>query len=75
MTTGEYNCFLNVIIQCLWHCVAFRQQLQTHNPADFDAEHPVVAALLRLFRALDLADGTRDQQHQQLAHSEEAVER
>ena len=22
--TGEYNCFLNVVVQCLWHCVAFR---------------------------------------------------
>ena len=22
--TGEYNCFLNVIVQCLWHCLAFR---------------------------------------------------
>ena len=22
--TGEYNCFLNVIIQCLWHCSDFR---------------------------------------------------
>ena len=21
---GEYNCFLNVIVQCLWHCTAFR---------------------------------------------------
>ena len=21
---GEYNCFLNVIIQCLWHCQQFR---------------------------------------------------
>lgn len=22
--TGEYNCFLNVIVQCLWHCRPFR---------------------------------------------------
>ena len=22
---GEYNCFLNVIVQCLWHCTAFRE--------------------------------------------------
>lgn len=22
--TGEYNCFLNAIVQCLWHCAAFR---------------------------------------------------
>ena len=25
--TGEYNCFLNVIIQCLWRCSEFRQQV------------------------------------------------
>ena len=24
---GEYNCFLNVIIQCLWRCADFRQQV------------------------------------------------
>ncbi len=24
--TGEYNCFLNVIVQCLWRCADFRQQ-------------------------------------------------
>ena len=25
--TGEYNCFLNVIVQCLWHCASFRTLL------------------------------------------------
>ena len=25
--TGEYNCFLNTIIQCLWRCADFRQQV------------------------------------------------
>ncbi len=25
--TGEYNCFINVIIQCLWRCAEFRQQV------------------------------------------------
>ena len=25
--TGEYNCFLNVIIQCLWHCSDFQAGL------------------------------------------------
>ena len=24
---GEYNCFLNVVVQCLWHCAAFREGL------------------------------------------------
>ena len=23
----EYNCFLNAIIQCLWRCTFFRQQV------------------------------------------------
>lgn len=25
---GEYNCFLNAIIQCLWRCPDFRQQVR-----------------------------------------------
>lgn len=25
---GEYNCFLNVIIQCLWHCESFRTMMK-----------------------------------------------
>ena len=25
---GEYNCFLNVIVQCLWRCADFRQQVR-----------------------------------------------
>ena len=29
---GEYNCFLNVIIQCLWHCSAFRAWLLSCPP-------------------------------------------
>lgn len=24
---GEYNCFLNVIVQCLWRCGEFRQEV------------------------------------------------
>lgn len=24
---GEYNCFLNAILQCLWHCAEFRRQV------------------------------------------------
>ena len=30
--TGEYNCFLNVIIQCLWHCSDFRTRLLSWPP-------------------------------------------
>ena len=33
--TGEYNCFLNVIIQCMWHCHAFRQSVMDWNPAAY----------------------------------------
>jgi len=29
---GECNCFLNVIIQCLWHCSAFRARLLSCPP-------------------------------------------
>ena len=25
--TGEYNCFLNAVVQCLWHCAAFKDGL------------------------------------------------
>ena len=25
--TGEYNCFLNVIVQCLWRCAEFRRMV------------------------------------------------
>ena len=25
--TGDYNCFLNVVVQCLWHCAAFKDAL------------------------------------------------
>ena len=25
---GQYNCFLNAVLQCLWRCEAFRQQVQ-----------------------------------------------
>jgi hypothetical protein len=28
---GEYNCFLNVIIQCLWRCADFRRQASAHQ--------------------------------------------
>ena len=24
---GEYNCFLNVVLQCLWYCAEFRAQV------------------------------------------------
>ena len=33
---GEYNCFLNVVVQCLWHCREFKYRfgsLALENPA------------------------------------------
>ncbi|KAF5838773.1 hypothetical protein DUNSADRAFT_2236 [Dunaliella salina] len=53
--TGEYNCFLNVIIQCLWHLTVFKQKLQREVPRheSYRAQHPVVASLLRLFKELE----------------------
>jgi hypothetical protein len=50
---GEYNCFLNVVVQCLWSCKAFTQevrQLTTYDP------HPVVQALLKLFQQMEAAE-------------------
>ena len=34
--TGEYNCFLNVIIQCLWHCHDFRTQVMEWPAAAYE---------------------------------------
>lgn len=36
--TGEYNCFLNVIIQCMWHCHAFRQAVMGWDPAAYQVQ-------------------------------------
>ena len=37
--TGEYNCFLNVIIQCLWRCQAFRKQIMQWDPQVYQVIH------------------------------------
>lgn len=37
--TGEYNCFLNVIIQCLWRCQAFRKQIMQWEPQVYQVTH------------------------------------
>ncbi|KAL4433799.1 hypothetical protein ABPG75_000240 [Micractinium tetrahymenae] len=46
---GEYNCFLNVIIQCLWRCADFRQQVAGWDAA-FCGADPVVGCLHALFQ-------------------------
>jgi hypothetical protein len=29
---GDFNCFLNVVLQCLWRCADFRQQVMGSHP-------------------------------------------
>ena len=39
---GEYNCFLNVVVQCLWHCREFKRRfssLTQENPAIVQVNH------------------------------------
>ena len=33
---GEFNCFLNVIIQCLWYCSCFRTAVMTWPPSVYE---------------------------------------
>ena len=42
--TGEYNCFLNVIIQCLWHCGCFRRRIQSWKPDMYQVRPPLALA-------------------------------
>ena len=49
---GEYNCFLNVIIQCLWRCADFRTAALAWPPAVVGRD-PVVGALQQLLRDID----------------------
>ncbi len=32
-SAGEFNCFLNVIIQCLWYCSCFRTAVMAWPPS------------------------------------------
>ncbi|WJX89925.1 hypothetical protein P8452_71879 [Trifolium repens] len=54
---GEYNCFLNVIIQSLWHLRRFRVEFLARSRSEHDhVGNPcVVCALYEIFTALDLA--------------------
>lgn len=60
--TGEYNCFLNVVVQCLWNCLDFKQKLrmclirQRLDVEQLRAPHPLVYALVKLFQDLDQAE-------------------
>ncbi|KAI4342558.1 hypothetical protein MLD38_027175 [Melastoma candidum] len=61
---GEYNCFLNVIIQSLWHIRQFRNEFLKRSPLDHAhvGDPCVVCALYDIFTALSLAaaDGRRE---------------
>ena len=40
---GEYNCFLNVVVQCLWHCREFKRRFSSlahRNLATVQVRHP-----------------------------------
>ncbi|XP_050376069.1 uncharacterized protein LOC126793558 isoform X2 [Argentina anserina] len=54
---GEYNCFLNVIIQSLWHIRLFRDEfLQRSTSEHVHVGHPcVICALYEIFTALSNA--------------------
>ena len=52
---GEYNCFLNVVVQCLWSCKQFTQQVRQMAKHEVDG-NPVVGALLRLFGQMEAAE-------------------
>ncbi|XP_004508792.1 uncharacterized protein [Cicer arietinum] len=54
---GEYNCFLNVIIQSLWHVRRFRVEFLGRSRSEHvHVGNPcVVCALYEIFTALDLA--------------------
>ena len=42
--TGEYNCFLNVVVQCLWHCRAFRDAFLSLNRRIIQVSHSAASS-------------------------------
>ncbi|WCJ35992.1 Ubiquitin carboxyl-terminal hydrolase-related protein [Euphorbia peplus] len=54
---GEYNCFLNVIIQSLWHLRRFREEFLSKSASEHVhvGEPCVVCALYEIFTALSIA--------------------
>ncbi|XP_028784083.1 uncharacterized protein LOC114740118 isoform X2 [Neltuma alba] len=54
---GEYNCFLNVIIQSLWHLQRFREEFLSRSRSEHDhVGNPcVVCALYDIFAAMGIA--------------------
>ncbi|KAL9243205.1 hypothetical protein vseg_017120 [Gypsophila vaccaria] len=55
---GEYNCFLNVIIQSLWQLRRFREEFLRSAPQHVHVGDPcVVCALIDILTALSIASG------------------
>uniref|UniRef100_A0A803L904 USP domain-containing protein n=1 Tax=Chenopodium quinoa TaxID=63459 RepID=A0A803L904_CHEQI len=54
---GEYNCFLNVIIQSLWHLKRFREEFLRRSPSEHVhvGDPCVVCALFDILTALSVA--------------------
>ncbi|XP_015879540.3 uncharacterized protein LOC107415685 isoform X1 [Ziziphus jujuba] len=54
---GEYNCFLNVIIQSLWHIRRFRDEFLGRSTSEHVhvGDPCVVCALYEIFKALNVA--------------------
>lgn len=48
----EYNCFLNVIVQCLWHCRTFLEPVLERATA-LEAAGEVPRELIRLLRTFE----------------------
>lgn len=55
---GEYNCFLNVIIQSLWNCRHFRAPFKAASAAFCSAQVPL-CLLLRLINGIAMANRSR----------------
>ncbi|GAB4814795.1 hypothetical protein N2152v2_001841 [Parachlorella kessleri] len=69
---GAYNCFLNVVVQCLWHLAPFRTALLELPAPDglearggAPADVHVMQALWTVFRAMAGGDMPQQQQAQQ----------
>ncbi|KAL2935906.1 Inactive ubiquitin carboxyl-terminal hydrolase 54 [Bienertia sinuspersici] len=70
---GEYNCFLNVIIQSLWHLSQFREEFLKRSPADHVhvGDPCVVCALYDILTALSVASGDASSESSDPCHFED----
>ncbi|KAK4402333.1 hypothetical protein Sango_0974000 [Sesamum angolense] len=64
---GEYNCFLNVIIQSLWHLRQFRDEFLRRSPSEHAhvGDPCVICALYDIFIALSM--GPKDNRREAVA--------